>query len=428
MSVQAFTFAGAAVAREARPFSRKLIAGLFFVIALLLFALPSGLLWSLGINYNGVTGAIASKIHPATYLAFATLGLLILARRNPASFFVTLVTKHAGTLTFLLATAMLGGYIVFDGRKGIATIFDAYLLAIIVALIAAELQTRDFIRVEKLLHVLLAANAMLGLVEYALNARAFPFRFDGVALELDNRSSGLLGHPLENAQMTGLYVMVLLGGGGASMPKMLRPAAVLLQLAALVPFGGRTALLLTIGMAALWLIPRVLHVLRGARLPLPAFAAIAVLAPMLAVGVGLIAVGGFFDVIMDRFADDGGSAKTRLEMFEIFNQLSAREIFIGASSDVINSLRTSRGLELGIENPVVRLLLYQGVVFTTFLIAGFTLFLFEIARRLRPGCAMAMVFFLVIINSYESISNKTVGLAQFIVLLLVMFPKPEKAY
>ena len=194
-----------------------------------------------------------------------------------------------------------------------------------------------------------------------------------------------------------------------------------------MPFGGRTALLLTLAMTALWLIPRVLHVLRGARLPLPAFAAIAVLAPMLALGVGLIAVGGFFDVITDRFADDGGSAKTRVEMFEIFNQLSAREIFIGASSDVIDSLRTSRGLEQGIENPVVRLLLYQGAVFTTFLIAGFTLFLIEIARRLRPGYAMAMIFFLVIINSYESIANKTLGLAQFVVLLLVMFPKAKKA-
>ena len=146
-----------------------------------------------------------------------------------------------------------------DGRKGIATIFDTYLLAIIVALIAAELETRDFTRVEKLIHVLLAANALLALAEYALNTKVFPFRFEGVALDWDNRSNGLLGHPLENAQMTGLYIMVLLAGGGASMPKSLRPAAILLQLAALVPFGGRTALLLTLAMTALWLVPRVLQ-------------------------------------------------------------------------------------------------------------------------------------------------------------------------
>ena len=427
MSLQTVAFESAASAREARPLARTLIGGLFFVIALLLFCVSSGVLWNLGVNYNGVTGAVASKIHPATYLAFATLGLAILARRNPASFFVALVTRHPGALAFLLAALLVGGTIVLDGRKGIATIFDTYLLAIIVALIAAELETRDFTRVEKLIHVLLAANALLALAEYALNTKVFPFRFEGVALDWDNRSNGLLGHPLENAQMTGLYIMVLLAGGGASMPKSLRPAAILLQFAALVPFGGRTALLLTLAMSALWLAPRILKVLRGARLPLPAFAAIAVLAPMLALGVGMIAIGGFFDVITDRFADDGGSAKTRLEMFEIFNQLSAREIFIGASSDVIDSLRTSRGLELGIENPIVRLLLYQGAVFTIFLIAGFTLFLIGIARRLRPGCAMAMIFFLVIINSYESIANKTLGLTQFVVLLLVMFPKEKRA-
>jgi hypothetical protein len=425
MSLQAFAFESVAP-RAARPLARTFIAALFLAIVLVLFSVSSGVLWNLGINYNGVTGAIPSKIHPATYLAFATLGLLMLARRNPASFFVTLVTKHPGTLAFLLATLLVGGIIVLDGRKGIATIFDTYLLAIIVALIAAEMETRDFTRAEKLIHVLLAANALLGLAEYALNTRVFPFRFDGVALEWDYRSNALLGHPLENAQITGLYIMVLLAGGGASMPKSLRPAAILLQLAALVPFGGRTALLLTVAMAALWMVPRVLQVLRGARLSLPVFAAIAALVPLLTLGVGLIAASGFFDVIMDRFDDDGGSAKARVEMFAIFNQLSAHDIFIGASSDVIDSLRTSRGLEQGIENPVIRLLLYQGVVFTTFLIVGFTLFVIEIARRLRPGYGMAMIFFLVIISSYESIANKTVGLAQFVVLLLVMFPKARK--
>ena len=425
MSLQAFAFESVAP-RPARPLARTFIAALFLGIVLVLFSVSSGVLWNLGINYNGVTGAIASKIHPATYLAFATLGLLMLARRNPASFFVTLVTKHPGTLAFLLATLLVGGIIVVDGRKGIATIFDTYLLAIIVALIAAEMETRDFTRAEKLIHALLAANALLGLAEYAMNTRIFPFRFDGVALEWDYRSNALLGHPLENAQITGLYIMVLLAGGGASMPKSLRPVAILLQLAALVPFGGRTALLLTVAMAALWMVPRVLQVLRGARVSLPVFAAIAALVPLLTLGVGLIAAGGFFDVITDRFDDDGGSAKARVEMFAIFEHLSAHEIFIGASSDVIDSLRTSRGLEQGIENPVIRLLLYQGVVFTMFLIVGFTLFLIEIARRLRPGYGMAMIFFLVIISSYESIANKTVGLAQFVVLLLVMFPKAKE--
>src|SRR5215813_182273 len=127
-AIASFPLAGAGSARARRP----VIAFLFLTIVMALFSLSSGQLWELGINYDGVTGAMASKIHPATYLALLTLMILIPARRNPASYFVGIVTRHPGTLAFLLATLVLAAYIVFDGRKGIATIVDTYLLAIVV--------------------------------------------------------------------------------------------------------------------------------------------------------------------------------------------------------------------------------------------------------------------------------------------------------
>lgn len=406
-------------------FAPTLIGGLFLVIVFLLFAVSSGVLGALGINHGGVTGAVASKIHPATYLAFFTLALLMFARRNPASFFAAVVTRQPGTLTFLLASLMLAAYIVIDGRKGIANVFDTYLLAVAVALIAAEVRAYDLTRAEKLIHVLLAANAALALFESAIGYRFFPFRFEGVELEWDMRSTGLSGHPLENAQLTSLYILALLGGGGASMPRGLRAPAVLLQLAALVPFGGRTAMLLTLAMMALWLVPRIVGILRGAHMSLLALASAAILLPALALAIAGVAGSGFFDVLLIRFVDDTGSAKTRLEMFEIFSQLSAHDLLIGPNAEQIDSIRRSLGLELGIENPVVRLVLYQGAIFTGFLFAGMTLFIVEIARRLRPGYGMALLAFVILVNSYESISNKTVALAQFIVLLIAMFHRPE---
>jgi hypothetical protein len=418
---------GTARRSTARSAAQMILAGLFLAITILLFTVSPGLLWNLGINYGGLSGAIASKIHPATYLAAFTFALLILARRNPASFFVGLITRHSGTLAFLLAALLLGAYILLDGRKGIATVVDTYLLAVMVALIAAALDSRDLTRTEKLTHVLLACNASLALIEYLMDYRLFPFRFEGLAFEWDKRSSALLGHPLENAQATGIYIMILLAGGGPAMPKLLRPAAVLLQLAAMIPFGGRTALTVTLALMTLWMIPRVLHVLRGGRLPLPAFAAVAVLAPLLVFTAGLFAVGGFFDVMLNRFADDGGSAQSRLAMFEIFGQLSLGDIIMGANPEMIDAIRRSMGLEWGIENPLVRLLLYQGVIFAGFMVAGFALFMVEIARRLGPGYGLPMMFFLVVINSYESIANKTIGLALFIVLMLAMFPKAGSA-
>jgi hypothetical protein len=407
-----------------RPPARMVIGALFALIVVMMLTLSGSVLWELGLNYSGVTGAPASKIHPATYLAFATFGLLIVSRRNPASFFVSLLTRHPGTLVFLMATILLGLVIVVDARKGIATVFDTYLLAVMLSLIAAELDDRQLGRVEKLIHILLAANAVVALLEYFIDYRIFPHRFEGIAFDWDKRSTGLLGHPLENAQLTGVYLLALVAGGGSSMPRWLRLPAILLQLAALVPFGGRTALVTAVALMALWLVPRIARILHGRRISLFAAAAAAVMLPMLALALGLSAAAGFFKVVLDRFADDGGSAFTRLEMFEIFEYLPWRDIVIGADPRLIDSIRRTHGLEWGIENPVVRLLLYQGAAITAFLVAGFILYLVEIGRRLRPGAAMPFVFFLIVINSYESIANKSIMLGQFVVLMMVMFRPP----
>jgi hypothetical protein len=410
-----------AIQPAARTVSRRLIAALFTLAVLALFTLSGGVLWVLGVNYDGLTGSMAAKIHPATYLVLLTFGLLIAARRNPAAFVALFVTRYPGALVFLLATLSLGAYIVLDNRHGIAAIVDTYLLAIEVYVIACELDGGDLARIERLLHLFFACNAAFALIEYALDYRFFPYRFEGVPYEADRRSTAFLGHPLENAVMTGCYILALVGGGGASMPRWLRTPAVVLQLAALVPFGGRAALLLTCALLIGWLVVRSVEVVRGRRMSLLSVAAVATLTPVAAVALAAVALAGFFDVIVERFADDNGSALTRIEMFDVFNHLSVRDIILGGDYELLESLRRGRGLQTGVENPIVRLVLYQGVAFTFILLVGLAALLIGLWRRLRPGAGMAFFFFLLVINSYESISNKSIMLAQFVVLMIAMF-------
>src|SRR3954468_1847014 len=104
-------YGGDTATRGARPLAHAVAGGLFLVIVFLLFAVSSGMLGALGINHGGITGSVGSKIHPATYLAFATLALIIV-RRNPASFFANLITRQTGTLAFLITILMLTAYIV----------------------------------------------------------------------------------------------------------------------------------------------------------------------------------------------------------------------------------------------------------------------------------------------------------------------------
>src|SRR3954464_3238961 len=87
-------YGGDTATRGARPLACAVTGGLFLVIVFLLFAVSSGMLGALGINHGGITGSVVSKIHPATYLGFATLALIIVVRRNPASFFANLIIRQ----------------------------------------------------------------------------------------------------------------------------------------------------------------------------------------------------------------------------------------------------------------------------------------------------------------------------------------------
>ena len=77
------------------------------------------------------------------------------------------------------------------------------------------------------------------------------------------------------------------------------------------------------------------------------------------------------------------------------------------------------------------MLLYQGTGLTILLFAALGLFLFDLRRKLRPGTALPIIYFLVIINSFESIANRTLTLAQFTMIMLTMFEwrrhRPERA-
>ena len=87
-------------------------------------------------------------------------------------------------------------------------------------------------------------NALLGLTEFATKTLFFPYRLDGQVFATDTRSAALQGHPLGNATLTACYVLALIGGGGRmTVPQ--RLAMIGLQLAALVAFGGRSAMVVT---------------------------------------------------------------------------------------------------------------------------------------------------------------------------------------
>ena len=286
-------------------------------------------------------------------------------------------------------------------------------------------------RVETALHLVMAVNAVMGLLEFALDHQFLPYRFENQPHIEDTRATALQGHPLANATLTGCYVLALLSGGGAALAPVLRLPMLLLQLAAMVAFGGRTALVLVVAMGVFKAGWRGAVILAGARFSLRSATVAAFLIPCGALALALLAEKGFFDALVERFMSDGGSAQTRSDMFSLFAQLPLRDLIVGPDAEIVDSIRRVEGLEMGIENPLVRMLLYQGVIVTVLMVAGFALFMTEIASRIRRGTWPVFVFFILVVNSFESLGSKSLLLAQFAVMMLAMFrpgavPQPAR--
>ena len=74
-------------------------------------------------------------------------------------------------------------------------------------------RSRERMALRLALHVVMAANACLGLVEFAFDFHLTPFVIGGTPILGDYRSTALLGHPLLNAATTARYAAMLNLGG-----------------------------------------------------------------------------------------------------------------------------------------------------------------------------------------------------------------------
>ncbi len=397
---------------------------LFVFSVLVLYTVSGGMLWLVGINYEGLTGSAASKIHPGTYLVVAAFAIAAIEAGNPVAFGVELARYRPAAFLLLMATIVLFVDIVVNAGPGMAGTRETYMLAALAVGLFAKSDTPTRARIEIVIHAAMVANALLGLVEFGTKHLYFPYRFDGALLVTDTRSTALQGHPLGNATITSFYILALLAGGGRLSPGV-KGSIILVEFLALVVFGGRSALVTTVvlgGVQGLFLFARAV---RSHRIPIGGVVVallIATAAPIVIIG---LVSGGFFDAILDRFASDGGSANARVDMLTLLQQIPLADLLIGPDQGLVESLRRVNGLMSGIENPIVRTILYQGAILTALMMVALGFFLYELTRSSRPGMALPMLGFLIVINTFESLGSKSTLLAKFALMMLVLFRRDQ---
>ncbi len=391
---------------------------------LVLFCISGGMLWLVGYNYDGLAGSAATKIHPSTYMVVLFFCWSVLASGDPVSRAIHLASARPATLLMLVVTIAVIIVTILRGGAGIGGMVDTYVAACLLVFLLADADDETMATLTTILHVVMTANALLALAEFVTQIRLFPYRFDGIAFETDTRSAALHGHPLANAMITACYLMALISGSRPLSPAV-RGTLIALQSAALVVFGGRTALLVSLALGLCYGIAMLFASLRGGRVSLVGAAIACLLAALLPVAIGGLATVGFFDDVATRFVSDGGSANARKEMLDLLGMFSLGDLVFGPDNDLVDTLRRVNGLEWGIENPFIRMTLYQGAIVTALVTVAFGLFMYELARIGRAGGVwLPMLVWIILLNGSESIATKTNLPAKFAIVVLCLY-RPE---
>jgi hypothetical protein len=398
--------------------------GLCLAVAIL-FGVSGGVLWYIGYNYDGVSGSPLTKIHPFSYLIFALALWRSMAFGNPIGYGALVASRKPAAAFLFVVASVLFAATAANGGPGLAGYADTYVAPALLTFLLVEINEDDVDRLTLVLHVAMTANALLGIWEFVSQTLWFPYRLDGEPFASDTRSSALQGHPLVNASLTAIYVLSLLGGA-RSVPSGLKLAMVALQCAALVVFGGRSAMVVTAVLGGVYLLRLAFGALRARRVSLPGAAvAMAILAVVPSAVFALI-YAGYLDKIFMRFVSDGGSANARVEMFELLSHFSLRDLVVGPDVAYVDSLRRIYGLEWGIENPIVRMVLYQGGAVAFLILISVVLFFRELLRDRERGYGLAILAMAILLNTSESIAAKTTFVAKIVMVVVCLFrPAPQ---
>ncbi len=399
----------------------KAADALTLLSALLLFGVSSMTLAAAGVAYEQAGGSFLQKLHPSTYAAGLALAVRFLAQRNPLGWLAAQTGRFPGATYFTATWIAMILFAAFVQRIPLSPIIDSFLCSVALLVLYADADDRTRATLRLALHAFMLVNACIGIGEFVTGARLTPYVAGGKVILHDYRSTALLGHPLVNSGAAAAYALMLIWNADRAMGWMLRSFLVAMQGAALVTFGGRTAIMLLAALGALRLIGPGVRILGGQRFDMRGALLAAFAAPFGFLCVAVLAQRGAFEGLVERFSDDKGSAEARLLIFRLFDYFSVGDLLLGPDQQQLNTIQNTLGIEYGIESSWFGLLFGYGAIMTLFFAIAFAALMWEYWRRCRPGAWPLFAYLFVQLTSAAGISVKTLMFSQFAVLLLAFF-------
>ena len=407
------------------PPDGRMIGLALAIIATLYLTISTLTLLNWGFNYDEAGGNVFEKIHPATFVAAATLLFAGLMQGNPLTALIAALERNPGTAPFVGMVGIIIAYSIKIVGLPFTAFFDTFLAPVMVFFLFKDMREERAIRFVWLIHSLMMLNAVIGIGEFITGERLTPIVASGMIIADDWRSTALLGHPLANASLTGAYLLALVLGGARDLPKPLAASAFFINAAAMIVFGGRASSVILLVLLGLLAARGVFQILRGKRFDKTAVLTALTVIPVVALALITLEEAGFFDQFLARFIDDKGSAEARVYMFELFQHLSWYELLLVPDPDQMTTLKRIYDLDFGIESFWISFVLSYGIIPGLAFFAALFLFCRDVLRAIRPGGIWVFVFFFLVASTSVSLSSKSTVFAELLLMMLVMLRRPQ---
>jgi len=385
---------------------------LIAISALSILLLSNNMLYVLGVSYMSEGGNPLEKLHPSFYLTL--ISALVCLLYQPHMNRIAATGFRTYSLALMAAAALVIGWIMVSPNNA------GELSSPIVTFLTPALFMYTFTRTDDsflrraaaFVPIFFLVNSCLGVIGSLTGFNMLPRIAGEVVVAYDARPTALLGHPLINAQMTGVYFLYLIVKSLKDGFTFSRFFQTFLHLGALVTFGGRAALVIALTISGIYAIYSLFTgKLRSIKsIGLLAYGGFAAIPLALAAGLGA--------VLMERLENDGGSADTRLAAIQMLSYLSPTEWLIGITPShraaMLIQLQTPQGFE---SFPVALITNYGLPIALVITVATFAL-LFRVARPLGANGFWLVTYFFLTSASALSIGSKSITISLFLIIVM----------
>lgn len=378
------------------------------IISVSAFLLSRNLLYALGINPNSESTLFVFRIPLALYGAVAISLLFFLSGRKavPGR---ELASRGAGLAFFgALSLVTLAFWIAKIGSN-ILPFFVTFGTPAFIWLMLCYSNSKTREHIGKSISLLILINSVVAIIEYVSGERLLPFVVSDGVRENSWRATALLGHPLDNALITGTLLVAALFSRQRKMPSWVT----IIHLAAMVAFAGRSAIIALCLFFAIYLLSGLLGFISGKKVVVsPRMMG----AGMLLLSATLAAVStGLANPFLARFTDDSGSAEIRWQGIELFLSINPTSLLFGLMPNELIYLQQAFNVP-SLEFSWISIVINFGLIIGGIIIISTAVFLRSAFRNFGSSRWFVLSYFGLVTFGSTSIASSSNLISMLIVM------------